>query len=101
LKTLEGTRYDPHTTQLGWPVLRGLRRRTLLRHGQRETCDPRDEDPPNAGVLQLDRYSWKKEGFAVTTERSLGTLFDRYSKTTAIPPEQASCHLRKDRRLYD
>jgi len=53
------------------PVTASLPRRTLCGMAKEKPAS-RDENP-TAGAAQHGSYPWKK-GFAVTTERSLGTL---------------------------
>lgn len=47
---------------------------------------------PNCGCCSAWIEILEKDGFAVTTEQSLGTLLMRYKMENGIPPEMASCH---------
>lgn len=50
---------------------------------------------PNCGCCSAWIDILEKEGFAVTTERSLGTLLIRYKQDNGIPQNMASCHTGK------
>ena len=47
---------------------------------------------PNCGCCSAWIEILENDGFAVTTERSLGTLLMRYKLENGIPQEMASCH---------
>ncbi|MEX3315463.1 DUF411 domain-containing protein [Sulfitobacter sp. PS-8MA] len=50
---------------------------------------------PNCGCCTAWIDILEKEGFAVTTENSLGTLLIRYKQDSGIPQNMASCHTAK------
>jgi hypothetical protein len=47
---------------------------------------------PNCGCCSAWIDILERDGFAVTTENSFGTLLMRYKSNNGIPPEMASCH---------
>lgn len=47
---------------------------------------------PKCGCCSAWIEILEREGFAVTTEPSAGTLLMRYKADNGIPPEMASCH---------
>lgn len=47
---------------------------------------------PNCGCCSAWIEILENDGFAVTTERSLGTLLMRYKMENGIPQEMMSCH---------
>jgi hypothetical protein len=50
---------------------------------------------PNCGCCTAWIEILERDGFAVTTERSLGTLLMRYKMDNGIPQEMISCHTGK------
>ena len=50
---------------------------------------------PNCGCCSAWIEILENEGFAVTTERSLGTLLIKYKQDNGIPQNMASCHTGK------
>ncbi|MFG6535697.1 DUF411 domain-containing protein [Sulfitobacter sp. 1A15333] len=50
---------------------------------------------PNCGCCSAWIEVLVNEGFAVTTERSLGSLLIRYKQDNGIPQNMASCHTAK------
>ena len=47
---------------------------------------------PNCGCCSAWIQTLENDGFAVTTENSLGTLLMRYKLNNGIPQEMVSCH---------
>jgi hypothetical protein len=47
---------------------------------------------PNCGCCSAWIEILESDGFAVTTEHSLGTLLMRYKRDSGIPQEMVSCH---------
>ncbi|NUH64194.1 DUF411 domain-containing protein [Sulfitobacter sp. S0837] len=50
---------------------------------------------PNCGCCSAWIEILEQEGFAVTTENSLGTLLIKYKQDSGIPQNMASCHTAK------
>lgn len=50
---------------------------------------------PNCGCCTAWIDILRRDGFAVTTERSFGTALSRYKLDSGIPPRMTSCHTGK------